>query len=254
MDDALMYRPSAFRMLRSFWRRSFIKVDDDEDQALADLVLRANRTALELGDEAAWIPTRHREVHARIRRTATRGNALDSKDLVLLAADGTALRHEMALEAALCFQLAHRDPSTERIFGRWDFVTHQLVASPAKPPDYNDWIDVFGWTLIPGSRTVGYYRVVELKKGVATSVDVEQVMKYVDWVKDEYCFGDYGLIRAYLVAHSFDDTVFDAANSAGRRLYTKGRRPPYTLEWGVNGELSLVTYRTAANGRVRFRA
>ena len=36
MDDVLASNPSQFRMLRAFWKLSFIKIDDDENQALID--------------------------------------------------------------------------------------------------------------------------------------------------------------------------------------------------------------------------
>ena len=112
------------------------------------------------------------------------------------------------------------------MFGRWDYVTHQLVGSPPKPPDYNDWIDVFGYSYIPGSTTIGTYHVAELKQNIANGADVEQLLKYVDWVRDEYAYGDYSLIRSYLVAHDFDDSALRATPLVGRRFYTTGRRPP----------------------------
>jgi hypothetical protein len=252
MDDALTYRPGSFRMLRSFWGRSFIKVDDEEDGSLADLILRANRGVVDARGRMGVFADQHAAHHAQLFRRLTPDYRFDSRDLVRLVLNGSLVRLEMALEAALAFQMSERDRPTTAAFGAWDYITHQLVASPAKPPPYNDWIDVFGSSLISGSTTVGLYHVAELKVGVGTEADVAQVMKYVDWVKDEYAFGDYALVRGYLVAHSFDPTATAALHGIGRRLFTKGRRPPRTEAWGAEGELSLIRYEAEADGYVRF--
>ena len=38
-----------------------------------------------------------------------------------------------------------------------------------------------------------------------THKDVLQLMKYVDWVKNEYAFGDYGMIKAFIVGNEFTE-------------------------------------------------
>lgn len=40
MDDALNSNPSAFRMLRAMWKVSFIKIDDEENRALFDILYK----------------------------------------------------------------------------------------------------------------------------------------------------------------------------------------------------------------------
>lgn len=69
-------------------------------------------------------------------------------------------------------------------------------------------MDVFGYSYIREfNRTKSKYLVAELKKDGATFDDVNQLMKYVDWVKDEYSFGDYSMIEAFLIAYNFPDDV-----------------------------------------------
>jgi hypothetical protein len=254
MDDALAYRPDAFRMLRSFWRRSFIKVDDEEDAALVDLVLRANREFLPTPDADVVFGNDFRAIHAAIARRVDNNYQLDADHIASGARSGQRLRHEMALEASLAFQLTRMDVATTPTFGDWAYITHQLVASPPKPPIYNDWIDLFGYSLIPGTNTIGTFHVAELKKDVATGADVVQLLKYVDWVKDEYCFGDFSLVRAYLVAAEFDKSAFEANEDLGRRFYTTGRHPPITREWGSKRELQLVRYEVDRAGSVRYES
>jgi hypothetical protein len=40
MDDVLSSKPSAFKMLRAFWKLSFVKFDDEENQAFRDIILK----------------------------------------------------------------------------------------------------------------------------------------------------------------------------------------------------------------------
>ena len=64
-------------------------------------------------------------------------------------------------------------------------------------------------------------------------------MKYVDWVNQEYSFGDYNMIEAFIVAKHFPQEVIDLKNEIGRRKYTKGTRPAKSMEWD---NLRLITY------------
>lgn len=80
---------------------------------------------------------------------------------------------------------------------------------------------------------------MEVKKDSASIDDIEQLMKYVDWVKNEYAYGDYSLIKAYLVAHDFSSDVIQKHKEIGKRIYTIGSRPPKTLVWN---NLTLVRY------------
>ena len=49
----------------------------------------------------------------------------------------------MAIEAGLIHQLSINDPHTCDLFGEWDYLSHQVIASPFKPIDYMDKMDLF---------------------------------------------------------------------------------------------------------------
>ena len=106
----------------------------------------------------------------------------------------------MFIEAAL-LQTLSRD--RESLFGHWDYLTQQLIASPFKPLDYIDKIDIYGYRYsvnYPGTpKLKTRYLVIEIKKDKINKAAVEQTMKYVDWVCREYAAGDYSKIKAFAV-------------------------------------------------------
>lgn len=101
-------------------------------------------------------------------------------------------------------------------------------------------MDLFGYAYIPQFKpTKSYFFVGEVKKDAAKCENIDQLMKYVDWIKDEYCFGDYSMINAFLVAYDFDQEVIQHAQDVGVRRYTVGVRPAKSFEWN---KLKLVKY------------
>jgi hypothetical protein len=248
MDEALSAHPGAFRMLRVMWKLSFIKLDYEENAALQDVVLRANRRTLQgSGASRATVKAGWSAVHTSLEMKLLPTHELDVAPMVASAAAGDALRSEKAIEAALLFYLTRGGPPAQRAFGQWDYLSHQVAASPFKPPDWMDKIDVFGAAFIPGhSPSLSRLLVIELKKGSANGAFVEQVMKYVDWVKEEYAHQDYSLVRATLVAHDFDESALGQHRDAAVRRYTVGRRQPESKEWR---DLTLVRYRYVARSK-----
>jgi hypothetical protein len=237
MDEALSAHPEAFRMLRVMWKLSFIKLDYEENAALKDVLLRANRHSIPgvEASEGSWT-----RVHAEIASRRTPRNDLQLAPMLSAVASHSVLRSEKAIEAAFLYYLTNRDAATSQVFGNWDYVSHQVAASPFKPPDWMDKIDVFGARFIPGHAPVlAGLLVAELKKDIANGAFVEQTMKYVDWVKDEYAHLDYSLIRAFLVASDFDQSALTQHQDFAVRRYTVGRRPPRSEEWR---DLTLVRY------------
>lgn len=103
-----------------------------------------------------------------------------------------------------------------------------------------DKMDLFGYAYLPGYKPTKYrYLVGEIKKDAANPEDVDQLLKYVDWIRDEYCFGDYAMIKAFLIAYEFSMEVIDHKNAVGVRRYTVGVRPARSYEWH---SLQLVKY------------
>jgi hypothetical protein len=252
MDDILTSNPPAFKMLRAMWKVSFIKFDDVEEQAFRDAILKANQLHLDTKPDRTHVYcTRHEESHvaaaALLRDSSYR---LSAEPVVEAAANGPLLRHEMALEAGILDQLSRGESSAIATFGRWDYLSHQVIASPFKPIDYMDKMDLFGYRYIPEYRpTISKYLVGEIKTGTATIDDVEQALKYVDWVSDEYAHGDYSMIEAFLVAASFSDDCISQFAEHARRMFTLQRRPARTVTWRG---LRLVCYTHVGSGRIAF--
>ncbi|MBN1311977.1 MAG: hypothetical protein JXB30_11220 [Anaerolineae bacterium] len=241
MDDVLSSNPAAFKMLRAFWKLSFIKFDDEENQAFRDILLKRNQSAL-FHPEGADIFDFQPAHHQIAERQLTGDYRMSSGISMVLSScvDEGRLKHEMVLEAGILHQLAVRYPATCAVLGEWDYLSHQVIASPFKPIDYMDKMDLFGYSYIPDFKpTKARYLVGEIKRDGAGLEDIDQLLKYVDWVKDEYCFGDYSMIDAFLIAYEFDEHVIEHAKTVGIRRYTIGMRPAQSLEWS---NLKLVKY------------
>lgn len=241
MDDVLASNPEDFKMLRVFWKLSFIKMDDVENQALMDFILRSNQDELSKSDKDKKVFSFSGAKHDDIGEKVAHGEyALDVGPILSAAHNGGDISHEMAVEAAIIFQLSSQIEATTDVFGRWDYLSHQVVASPFKPVDYMDKIDIFGYSYIPNYKpTVSKYLVMEIKNDAAQEKDVDQLMKYVDWVRNEYCHGDYSMIEAYLVAPSFEGQISERVNEAAIRKYVVGTRPAISKSWK---NLKLVSY------------
>jgi len=250
MDDVLALNPTRFRILRAFWKVSFIKIDDDENQALKEIILRLNENVLVKSDNAVFSSCYGR-YHSEIQAILNPSYLLEPCEILQACSQGDSISHEMALEAGLLYQLHKREPDTIQMFGQWDYLSHQVIASPFKPIDYMDKMDIFGYAYIPGfSPAKSRFLVIEIKTNAVNEDDIDQVMKYVDWVKDEYCSGDYAMIRAFVVARDFPHNVINRAKKIGRRTYTVGRRPARSGEWS---DLKLVKYSFDQNScRLQF--
>lgn len=254
MDDLLASNPRAFRSLRVFWKRTFIKLDDDEDMAFRAAILRRNIDTLREPWNGGTLAVEYANEHARLREViAGRRLAPDVQGLVerTRLADGKA-KTEMTLEVALLQQLATHDEQTEAVFGGWDYLSHQVHASPAKAVDYMDKIDVFGYRWIAGYKPiVERYLVVELKRDMVVGNDLQQVMKYVDWVRSEYANGDYSQVSAFLVGHDFDMESVEGTLPTVERYSLSGYRPPVPYRWS---DITLVEYSVDDDGHVSFRS
>ncbi|MGE7623193.1 hypothetical protein ACQKMD_09100 [Viridibacillus sp. NPDC096237] len=225
MDDVLESNPRAFKMLRVLWKLSFIKIDDIENKALLDVILKSNES--KMFDQENIFDTSIL-LHDRLRELYNERYKVTSENILENASSGDSIKHEMAIEAGIIDYIKN-NPNGK--FGNWDYLSHQVVASPFKPVDYMDKMDIFGYKFIPSFNTVSKYLVLEIKKDNATVDVIHQVMKYVDWVNQENAYGDYDMIEAFIVAKNFPVEVIELKNSIGRRVFTKGRRPPKTSEW-----------------------
>lgn len=240
MDDVLASNPSKFRMLRAFSKLSFIKIDDEENKALRDIILMHNENHLNNPKDSEifhFDDTLHKQIEEKLKQ---REYKLNISDIITACSNYNSLEHEMVLEAGTLYQLASNNENTINTFGEWDYISHQVIASPFKPLEYVDKMDMFGYRYISGFKgTISKYLIIELKKGLAMVEDIEQVMKYVDWVNQEYSYGNYSRINAFLVAKSINDDVVKARDSLAKRNFLIGRRPAKSSIWS---NLKLVEY------------
>jgi hypothetical protein len=234
MDDVLTSNPNSFRMLRAFWKVSFIKIDDEENKALKDIILKRNEEYL-TNTEGTF--DFNDSLHLTIVQKLSSEYKLSSNNILKHSSQRQEIKHEMAIEAHIADVISHNENS---IFGRWDYISHQVIASPFKPIDYMDKMDLFGYRYISGFNTISKYLLVEIKKGKATIEAVDQVMKYVDWINQEYAHGEYYMINAFIVAFDFPIEVINHKNLVCKRNYIRGRRPTIADLWS---NVKLIKYR-----------
>lgn len=241
-DEILTYKPNTFKMLRAFWKVSFIKLGDEENESLKEIFLlrRQHETQTQIG-----IFPECDDVHTAIAAHDLKSYIITPEELLCTCTDKGRVRHEMALEAAVVYDLCHsRIPE----LGCWDYVSHQVIASPFKPIDYMDKIDVLAMKYLPDTKIPCKYLVVELKKDSADNDTIDQVLKYVDWVCSEYAYGDYELIEACIIAAEYPDDIDTYYRDVVQRYYTLGSHPVRNKQWN---ELTLLKY-IYSKGEIRY--
>jgi hypothetical protein len=243
MDEILSSSPNSFKILRAFWKLSFIKFSDEENQAFKNILLRRNIDAIDNPNNQNTFESNYQEFHNLINEK-TEGNNFYTLSIApflnTIANENGSLRHEMAVEAAIIYQLTINHQETINIFGNWDYLAHQVIASPFKPIDYIDKMDIFGYRYIENQKpTLSNYLVIEIKRNTVNAQDVLQLMKYVDWVKNEYSFGDYSMIKAFLVGYEFTEDALTEFAEIVERKFIYGVRPSIAATWN---DVKLVTY------------
>lgn len=234
-DEILNYKPTTFKMLRAFWKVSFIKLGDEENNSLKEVFLLRHQDELET--KTGLFPedrTTHENISAKVDEKYS--IAIDPILNSCGRRDGR-LGHEMALEAATVKALAQDQIPA---LGHWDYISHQVIASPFKPIDYMDKIDIFASRYLDGTTVPCKYLVAELKKDEADYSTIDQVMKYVDWVRSEYAYGDYGAIEACVIAYGYPEDIFDYIERNGKRNYIIGSHPVSNKQWSA---IKLISYR-----------
>lgn len=241
-DEILTYKPTTFKMLRAFWKVSFIKLSDEENSSLKEIFLL--RRQKEAETRAGVFPERE-ETHTSIAQRELQDHRITPYDLLRTCTIGDRVKHEMALEAAVVFDLCNgRVPG----LGSWDYVSHQVIASPFKPIDYMDKIDVFAMRYLTGTNIPCKYLVTELKKDSADKATIDQVLKYVDWVCTEYAYGDYEAVEACMIAAEYPDNICDHYREVVQRYYTLGSHPVRNKQWSA---LRLLRY-SYQNGQISY--
>ena len=242
-DEILNYKPTTFKMLRAFWKVSFIKLGDEENESLKEIFLLRHQEELATGH---GVFLEDPATHEAIRNKVSSEYAITVKPILdSCCRNGSRLGHEMALEAATVQALA---TDSIPVLGHWDYISHQVIASPFKPIDYMDKIDIFASRYLPNTTIQCKYLVAELKKDEADYDTIDQVMKYVDWVCNEYAYGDYGSIEACVIAYGYPEDIFEYIEKNGKRNYILGSHPVTNKQWGA---LKLISYRYV-DGKIEY--
>lgn len=244
MDEALSSSPSQFKILRAFWKLSFIKFSDEENQAFKTALFRNNIETLKNPAQETIIQSNYLEFHEQIKNKISLNSKYNlslSPLLSTISEKSGRIKHEMAIEAALIYQLSNNHKKTIEVFGKWDYLSHQVIASPFKPIDYMDKMDIFGYKYIDNQEPIiEKYLVIEIKKGIIEEQDILQLMKYVDWIKNEYAFGDYRMINAFMLGFDYHKNVISNLQENIERKFIRGVRPSISDEWN---NVKLITYK-----------
>lgn len=230
MDDVLSYKPDTFKTLRTFWKKSFTKINDEENNSLKEFILLRNQKTTNIYDFSSDFQEKNEE------KFKNRDYLLSYKPILDFATTpDNIIKHEMALESAVVLELSN---NKNPVFGNWDYISHQVEASPFKPIDYMDKIDVFGYRFLPNTKIISKYLIIENKNEEATIEVAEQISKYVDWVVKNYAYGNYEMIEAYIVAPSFSADLLKNGKSVVERKYIISSHPVENRMWNDLGFIS----------------
>jgi hypothetical protein len=105
--------------------------------------------------------TKSRDCASKSFDNDSRNYRINSKNILTSVQKVIYIKHEMALEAGVVFELSTNPNS---IFGAWDYVSHQVIASPFKAIDYMDKMDVFGYRLFQTMTLFQNILLLKLKK------------------------------------------------------------------------------------------
>ncbi len=238
MDDVLRFRPYAFKSLRAFEGLTFIKIDDEENQALKEYISLINEPSYDNIEQNIFVFDD--SIHQQLRAEDLTEYVMDLKKSLNYPENREFVVSEMLIESLLIQSIITSQTDT---FGRWDYLSHQLIASPFKPLKYIDRIDIFGYRYsekYDGSpKLITKFLLVELKKGPINNAALEQTMQYVDWVCTEYASGDYSRIEAYVVGERAARGINKAIENACQRSFILETHPVKPVKWN---NLKVVSY------------
>ena len=238
MDDVLQFRPSAFKMLRAFEGLSFIKIDDEENRALREYICLKNEDVHDdIENNTYPFDT---SIHEKLTGTDLSSYNMDILRTLSDREYFENIKSEMFIESVLLQFLSENRVTP---LGHWDYVTHQIIASPFKPLKYIDKIDIFGYRFSihykDSPELITKYLLVEMKKDKINKAALEQTMQNVDWICKEYASGDYSMIEAYVVGNRAVNRIEDIKNEVCQRAFISSSHPATPEKWNA---LSIVTY------------
>lgn len=236
MDEVLMFSPEKMKSLRFFSKRTFMKLDDFESEEIRNILARKNEHCLDRFDKEFHY-TFSETTHERMIELLKDGNyKLSVFDYI--GDQGEDISSEYYIEGAIMDLLRNFESD---YVGKWDFIGRQYPASPPKPSEYEESMDLFGYRYVPGfPRAVSKYAVIELKLGTINRDHVQQTMKYVDWISREYTNGDYSMIEAYTIGADKEEGIEEETKDIVERNYIVAGRPVENRKWQA---LRILSYK-----------
>lgn len=253
MDDVLTSNPDAFKMLRVFHKRSFIKLDDVENKALKSFIIQKNEHNLSIYDAHEHYDSSNQESvlnNVKIKFLSDKNKyILNATDIFNKGVNAKKGSNKVSSETYVEGLILDYVKRKNNLLGSWDFISRQYPASPAKPSEYVDFMDLFGYRYVKGYEKEGViskYVVMEIKSDEVNKDTILQVMKYVDWVCKEFAHNDYSMIEAYIIGYSMKDDLLKDNEELYTRNYIKSSKHNATrgidVEPGTWKEVKYVSY------------
>lgn len=231
MDDVLMSDPVAFKKLRFFHNRSFIQLDDVENASLRKYIIQRNEKVLELYDfNNHYDASKQRDTYKAIKKKYLGNKGKYTLSSVEFFVQGVKVKkhpNRIGSESYVEGLILEYVKNDNRLLGYWDFMARQYAASPNKPAEYADNMDLFGYRYVKGYKQDGIvskYVVIEIKAKEITEDAILQLMKYVDWVCKEFAHNDYSMIEAYLVGYEMKEELLEKNRGLYTRNYIKSSK------------------------------
>lgn len=231
MDEVLTFCPEKIKALRFFSNMTFIKLDDVESEAIRNVIARKNEEYLNPESLSA-----HFEFNGETHRNMENKIADNPKAYELSIFNHIQYKNngnvssEYYIEGAIMDLL--RDGYKSDFLGKWDFIGRQYPASPPKPSEYEETIDLFGYRYVPGfPNAISKYLIIELKVGTINKEHIQQTMKYVDWISREYAKGDYSMIEAYTIGYDKEENIDNEISEIIDRNYILESHPIENRKW-----------------------
>ena len=239
MDEVLTYAPEKIRSLRFFSGMSFVKLDDVENDAIKGVIARKNEPYLDGKAEEQYFEYQNK-VHLDMdEKIQENGNGFDLSVFDYLGENNKGeVTSEYYLEGAIMDLL--RNGFKSKYLGEWDFIARQYPASPPKPSEYMETMDLFGYRYVDGfPNAISKYLIIEFKRGEIIEDNIRQTMKYVDWISKEYTHGDYSMIMAYTIGVDDQIDINKWGSTIIERNYIVEGRPVENKRWS---DLKILSY------------
>ena len=238
MDDVLKYKPNSFKMLRAFQNRSFIKVDDEENRALREFISLNNEQFYNDIDSNTY--NYNDTIHRDLQDTDLSNYLMNIENAAMFDDNFKYVNSEMFIESLFMQKVIRKDIN---IIGKWDYLTHQLIASPFKPINYVDWIDIFGYRFSTyykyEPKLISKYLLIETKKVKINKAAIEQTMQYIDWICKEYASNNYSLIDAYIICPGTVRNINEIISSVCERSFIIESHPAKPSKWN---NIKIIVY------------